>query len=81
MIMNKAQEILNECTNIYKKDATTIFIERTLLGAMKAYAEWYAKQCLEIVCEEVKFHRLAHGEIQIDKDSILNITLPNHNDL
>lgn len=48
---------------------------------MKEYAEWYAKKCLEIAAEKAKsitdIDKYIYGSI-VDKDSILNIKLPEH---
>ena len=49
--------------------------------AMKEYAEWYAKRCLEIAAENAEsitdIDKYIYGSI-VDKSSILNINLPNH---
>lgn len=80
MIMSKLEMIMRNKFTI-KEFSELGSLEDCIKKVAIDYADWYAKKCLEIAYEEVKYHRLAHGEIQIDKDSILNITLPNHNDL
>ena len=56
----------------------------TLENGLKEYAEFYAKKCLEIAANETEmkyekldYHPSAWKEV-IDKDSILNIKLPEH---
>lgn len=52
----------------------------TLENGLKEYAEFYAKECLEVAAEEANFMFTGDGpeDYEIDKDSILNIKLPEH---
>lgn len=46
---------------------------------MKDYAEWYAKQCLKIAADEaIADMSFMNATAWVDKDSILNIKLPEH---
>lgn len=51
--------------------------------AMKEYADWFAKKCLEKAAEQAvvflpSYLGLHRTHIHVDKDSILNIELPDH---
>lgn len=59
----------------------------SVASAMKEYAEWYAKECLKIAAEQAYMSKQGVGMItnsgsiwncEINKDSILNIKLPDH---
>jgi len=54
----------------------------TLENGIKEYAEHYAKKCLEKAAEQavvfLPSHYGLHGTHNVDKDSILNIKLPEH---
>lgn len=50
-------------------------------NAMKEYAEYYAKRCLEIAADKAEsitdIDKYIYGSI-VNRDSILNIQLPEH---
>ena len=56
------------------------------MDAMKEYAEYYAIKCLQLAAKSVKSEQVMNiqqgyepfSETRIDKDSILNIKLPDH---
>jgi len=62
------------------------YVEKIITDLMKEYAEIYAKRCLEIASENVEmfeegfYNRIDDLEYKwsIDKGSILNIDLPEH---
>ena len=82
--MTKIEQILNKV----KEDAQIVGIDFTVIiyndavEAMKEYAEHYAKKCLEKAAEQavvfLPSHYGLHGTHNVDKDSILNIKLPEH---
>lgn len=45
---------------------------------MRDYAEIYAKKCLEIAAEEATARLHSYDEPMVNKSSILNIKLPEH---
>lgn len=84
--MNKIQEILNKYRDITRYSE---YPESEHIQAMKEYAEWYAKKCLEIAANEVKLTTGNISEkvkdewvefktITINPYSITGIKLPTH---
>jgi len=77
--MTKLEEIIAK----YNYDNDSFL---SIESMMRDYAEFYAKRCLEIAAEQVKFEYgefdvegFTHKEIVgIDYGSILNIKLPEH---
>jgi len=50
---------------------------------IKEYAEFYAQRCLEIAAEKAEMKQRVPGNgysLIVDKDSIINIKLPKHDD-
>jgi len=58
---------------VYHRTSDPIRLE----DCMREYAEWYAKECLKIVAENAKTVRCPDYD-KVNKDSILNIKLPEH---
>lgn len=51
----------------------------SVASAMKEYAEWYAKECLKIAAEQaIADMSFMSAVAWVDKGSILNIKLPDH---
>lgn len=77
--MTKIEELIQEHIDphVFKGIAGYYALE----DAMKEYAEYYAKKCLEISIENAIYRTDGYGNTStkfIDKDSILNIILPEH---
>lgn len=85
--MNKIEEIID------KHDATTYYgclsrgnWNENIILMMKEYAEYYAIKCLQLAAKSVKSEQVMNiqqgyepfAETRIDKGSILNIKLPEH---
>lgn len=81
--MTKLEEILEKNrlkTDHYADQEFEAYGIVSIESAMKEYAEFYAKKCLEIAAKEANFMFTGDGpeDYEIDKDSILNIKLPEH---
>lgn len=85
--MNKLAEIFNLMELELDGYTNQTCIHRNDLEALcKDYAEWYAKECLRLASEQMKATNLCEydtkGQLCIntvmDKNLVLNITLPNH---
>lgn len=87
--MTKLEEILEKNrlkTDHYADQEFSDYGLFSVEAAMKEYSEWYAKKCLEIAAEEADvmeewFYNRVDDEDHrwvINKDSILNIKLPEH---
>ena len=74
--MNKIEELIEK----YEKYEGLCDTE-SVKDAMKEYAEYYAKECLEIAATKAQIYYDVGGYHFIDSDSILNIQLPKHEDL
>lgn len=72
--MTKIEEIIAK----YNYNSSFLLIE----SMMRDYAELYAKKCLEKAAEQavvfLPSHYGLHGTHNVDKESILNIKLPEH---
>jgi len=84
--MSKIEEILNKYRDITRWPEYPEITESDYIRAMKEYAEWYAMECLHLAADEVKLIQVpniqqgyaSYMETRIDKGSILNIKLPEH---
>lgn len=82
--MCKTKEIFRE---IAAKNELYSVLDHTdeFSDAMQKYAESYAMECLRIAAENAKLEKVLDefygqdtGRKQVDRNSILNITLPKH---
>lgn len=85
--MTKLEEILKE---IFPSIAGYTYDHKDIIELkLREYAEFYAKKCLEIAANEAEvmeewFYNRADDEDHrwvINKDSILNIKLPDHDNI
>lgn len=90
--MNKIEEIIEKYDVHYGTPDSLgygCFMTSDMISAMKEYAEWYAKRCLEVAAENatgIPIYDYSNpynvivleDRVNIDFDSILNIELPDH---
>jgi len=74
-IIQKNELEFDEYTN------KTIIRKDELILIMKEYAELYAKKCLEIAAENANIFYDVGGYNYVDSGSILNIKLPEHEEI
>ncbi len=77
------EKILDDLTDEYFTPySDEAFPWEKLIQTVKEYAEWYARQCLQIAADNAtgRFETDTQGceYIEINQESILNITLPPH---
>ncbi len=80
--MNKIDEILNKYRDITRWPEYPEITEDEYIQAMKEYAEYYAKKCLEIAAKEACLNepKLDYRP-SISKLSITDIQLPDHDSI
>lgn len=76
--MTKIEEILQENVHVPKHGSDPEWTEDNVRIAMKEYAEYYAKKCLEITALNVDCGNIEDWQYDIVRESILNIKLPEH---
>ena len=87
--MSKIEEILNKYRDITRWPEYPVITEDEYIRAMKEYAEYYAKECLQIAAENATGQpcydysnrycvSIIENEVNINKESITNIQLPDH---
>lgn len=78
---------IKEIIHTYNLDANRRYKDGSFTSAMKEYATWYAKECLKIAADKAYMSHNGIGMItntgnlwncEINKGSILNIKLPDH---
>lgn len=82
--MSKILEMIERIRQNPQGWDTIEFFEHDIETIMKEYAEFYAKECLQIAAENAEsitdIDKYIYGSV-VDKSSILNIDLPKHEDL
>lgn len=63
--MTKIEEILNKYRDITRWPEYPEIFESEYIQAMKEYAEWYAKRCLEIAESNVTICQIFPTEIKL----------------
>lgn len=91
--MTKIEEIIENNRLKTYHYADQDFVEngaKSITSAMKEYAEWYAKRCLEIAAKEAQItsdetyewqqivNEMGECPFYVDEDSIIDIILPEH---
>lgn len=86
--MSKLEDIINSYRVVTPHWADQEWSEGDIWLIAKEYAEYYAKKCLQIAAEEAQTKCIPHREFGgadfcdsyevVDKDTILNIKLPEH---
>lgn len=72
---------IKEVIHNHNLDANRRYKDGSIIDAMVEYADYYAKKCLKIAAEQaIAEMSMMKGECWVDKDSILNIKLPDHAD-
>lgn len=62
----------------FHADGFVTFEPKQLKKTIQKYAEYYAKQCLAIAAENAELEGDEGDSVWIDKESITNIKLPEH---